>query len=36
MDIMIFLEALSFLQLNEDFDEDPDGLEIEHYLSVFH
>ena len=29
------LEASSLAALNEDFDEDPDGLEIEHYLSVF-
>ena len=35
MDIMMALEASSLAALNEDFDEDPDGLEIEHYLSVF-
>ena len=35
MDIMMSLEASSLAALNEDFDEDPDGLEIEHYLSVF-
>jgi WD40 repeat protein/Ca2+-binding EF-hand superfamily protein len=35
MDIMMSLEASSLRALHEDFDQDPDGLELEPYLSVF-
>ena len=32
---MMALEASSLKALHEDFDQDPDGLELEPYLSVF-